>query len=208
MALWKKQSEVAQSSLTLCDPMDCSLPGSSVRGIFQAILLEWIAISFSRRSSQPMDWTQVSCIVDRCFTVWATREAVMFNSSLAVFQDCFSYLRSFLVLYEFQNCFFYFHKKNAIGGLTEARGWRFPANHTAPCQAAAFGEPVSPFCPPFHCCCFHTPLEYSSWLVSAYLTKGTDLCVAFELMCWDALGREDSRALSSILVMSVLCSFE
>ena len=67
-------SEVAQSWATLCDPMDCSLPGSSVHGIFQAIVLEWIAISFSRESSQPMAWTRVSYTVDRFFTVWATRE--------------------------------------------------------------------------------------------------------------------------------------
>ena len=62
-------SEVAQSCPTLCDPMDCSLPGSSVNGIFQAIVLEWIAISFSRGSAQPTDRTQVSRIVDRRFTV-------------------------------------------------------------------------------------------------------------------------------------------
>ena len=54
--------------------MDYSLPGSSVHGIFQAIVLEWIAISFSRGSSQARDQTQVSRIVDRRFTVWATRE--------------------------------------------------------------------------------------------------------------------------------------
>ena len=54
--------------------MDCSLPGSFVHGIFQAIVLEWIAISFSRVSSQPRDRTQVYHIVDRRFTVWATRE--------------------------------------------------------------------------------------------------------------------------------------
>ena len=45
------ESEVAQSCLTLCDPMDCSLPGFSVHGIFQARVLEWVAISFSRGSS-------------------------------------------------------------------------------------------------------------------------------------------------------------
>ena len=72
----ESESEVAQSCLTLCDPMDCSLPGSSVHGIFQAIVLEWTAISFSRGSSQPRDWTQVSYIVDRWFTVWATRKCV------------------------------------------------------------------------------------------------------------------------------------
>ena len=69
-----KESEVAQSCPTLCNPMDCSLPGSSVHGIFQARVLEWGAISFSRGSSRPRDRTQVSCIVGRRFTIWATRE--------------------------------------------------------------------------------------------------------------------------------------
>ena len=59
---------------TLCDPMDCSLRGSSIHGIFQARVLEWVAISFSRGSYQPRDWTWVSRIVGRRFTVWATRE--------------------------------------------------------------------------------------------------------------------------------------
>ena len=59
--------EVAQSWPTLCDHMDCSLPGSSVHGIFQARILEWAAISFSRGSSQPRDRTWVSHIVGRCF---------------------------------------------------------------------------------------------------------------------------------------------
>ena len=65
-----------KSCPTLRDPMDCSLPGSSAHGIFQARVLEWLAISFSRGSSQPMDQTQVSHIVGRCFTVWATREVL------------------------------------------------------------------------------------------------------------------------------------
>ena len=51
----------------------CSPPGFSVHGIFQARILEWVAVSFSRRPSWPRDWTQVSHIVGRCFTVWATR---------------------------------------------------------------------------------------------------------------------------------------
>ena len=67
-------NEVAQSCPTLHDPMDCSLPGFSIHGIFQARVLEWVAISFSRRSSQPRDWSWVSRIVGRHFTVWATRE--------------------------------------------------------------------------------------------------------------------------------------
>ena len=60
-------SEVAQSCPTFYDPMDCSLPGSSVYGILQARVLEWVAISFSRGSSQPRDRTRVSCIPGRCY---------------------------------------------------------------------------------------------------------------------------------------------
>ena len=56
---------VAQSCLTLCDPVDCSPPGSSVRGILQARILEWVVIPFSRRSSQPRDQTWVSCTAGR-----------------------------------------------------------------------------------------------------------------------------------------------
>ena len=51
--IYDTKSEIAQSCLTLCDLIDCSLPGPSVHGIFQAIVLEWMAISFSRGSSQP-----------------------------------------------------------------------------------------------------------------------------------------------------------
>ena len=75
-----KWSEVAQSCPTLCNPIACSLPGSSVHGIFQAIVLEWIAISFSRGSSPPRDWNRVSHIVCRRFTVWATRGVRIFTS--------------------------------------------------------------------------------------------------------------------------------
>ena len=72
-----KWSKFTQSCQTLCDPMDCSLQGSSIHGTFQARVLEWVAISFSRGSSWPRDRAQVSRIVGRCFTLWATREAPM-----------------------------------------------------------------------------------------------------------------------------------
>ena len=64
---------VAHSSLTLYNPMNCSLPGSSVFGISQSRILVWFAISFSRGSSHPKDQTQVSCTAGRFFTVGATR---------------------------------------------------------------------------------------------------------------------------------------
>ena len=67
--------KVSQSSLTFCDPVDCSLTAPSVHGILQATILEWIAVPFSRGSSQPRDWTQVYCIAGGFFTIWATREA-------------------------------------------------------------------------------------------------------------------------------------
>ena len=63
----ESESEVTRSCPTLCDPVDCSLPGSSVHGILQARILEWVAISFSRGSSQPRDRTRVSCIAGRRF---------------------------------------------------------------------------------------------------------------------------------------------
>ena len=66
---------VAQSCPTFWDPMDCSLSGSSVHGLLQARILEWVAIPFSRRSSQPRDWPRISHIAGRFFTIWATREA-------------------------------------------------------------------------------------------------------------------------------------
>ena len=64
--------------------MNSSQPGSSVHGIFQARILEWVAISFSRGSPQPRDWTQVSCTAGKFFTDWATREAenIMRNAGL------------------------------------------------------------------------------------------------------------------------------
>ena len=60
---------VSQLCLTLCNPMDCSLPGSSVHGILQARTLEWVAFPFSRGSSQPSDQARVSCIAGGFFTV-------------------------------------------------------------------------------------------------------------------------------------------
>ena len=78
--MWKVKVKVAQLCLTLCDPMDCI-----VYGILQARILEWVAVPFSRGSSQPRDQTQVSCIASRFFTSWATREAqYMYMTSLHI----------------------------------------------------------------------------------------------------------------------------
>ena len=66
---------VIQLCPTLCDPMDCSQPGSSVHGILQARILEWVAIPFFTVSLWPRGWTQVSCTAGRFFTIWDTRKA-------------------------------------------------------------------------------------------------------------------------------------
>ena len=71
---------VAQSCLTLCDPTGCSPPGSCVYGILQARILEWVDIAFSRGSSRPKNWTQVSCIAGKFFTIRATRKSCSLES--------------------------------------------------------------------------------------------------------------------------------
>ena len=70
-----KKVLAARSYLTVCNPMDCSPPGSSVHGILQERILVWTATPFSKGFFQPTDQTQVSCIPSKFFTVWATREA-------------------------------------------------------------------------------------------------------------------------------------
>ena len=71
---WGRQGNRSECQ-TFCDPMACSLPGSSIHRIFQARVLDRVTISFSRGSSWPKDWTQILCIAGRRFTIWATREA-------------------------------------------------------------------------------------------------------------------------------------
>ena len=87
----KESESEAPLCPTLCNPMDCNLPGSSIHGIFQARVLEWVAISPSRRSSQPRDWIWVSCIVGRHFRVWATREAIYIYIVMAHWDKRWSY---------------------------------------------------------------------------------------------------------------------
>ena len=72
---------VARSCLTLCDPVD-----SSVYGILQARILEWIAIPYSRASSWPRGRTRVSCIAGRFFTAWVTREVLFPDSSYRILE--------------------------------------------------------------------------------------------------------------------------
>ena len=104
----------------LCNIMDWGWPGSSVHGIFQARILEWVAIPFSRGSSWPRDQTWISHIAGSLFTVWATWEDYLFhychpieshcNPSLTLGQSLFiGFSVSALIL--FQDCFIYNYLK-------------------------------------------------------------------------------------------------
>ena len=83
---------VTQSCPTPCDPMDCSLPGSSVHGTVQARILEWVAMPSSRGSSWPRDGTWISCIVGWFLTVWTTRETLQGNTKELVLVVLFSWV--------------------------------------------------------------------------------------------------------------------
>ena len=76
----KKKKFVTQSWAILCNHLDYSSPGSSVHGILQARILEWVAILFSRGSSSCRDWTCISCIAGKFYTIWATEKALAGSS--------------------------------------------------------------------------------------------------------------------------------
>ena len=83
------------SRVRLCDSIDCNLPGSSVHGILHARILEWVAVPFSRESSQPRDQTQVSHIAGRSFNIWVTSEVVsgklQYSNKCAKLSGCVCY---------------------------------------------------------------------------------------------------------------------
>ena len=84
---------VAQSCPALCDPMDCSPPDSSVHGFFQARILEWVSISFSRGSSQLRDGSCISCLANGFFTTWTAWQEVqraqpLRGTVLVTFRNC------------------------------------------------------------------------------------------------------------------------
>ena len=83
---------------TLCDPMDYIPPDSSVQGTFQARILEWVTISFSRGSSQPRDWTCIPCIGRQILCHWATREA-QWDICRPVIQESWFFFFSFIFFF-------------------------------------------------------------------------------------------------------------
>ena len=130
----------SQSRTWLSDwtELNCSLPGSSVHGILQARILEWVVIFFSRGSSQPRDQIQVSCIAGRFFTIWAPREAHFINWSkfggaqiLDGSQPDLNQLKATLV-----------DRRVLVLRCTVPQGWRWLLFFLVP-------DLVYSFCPPF-----------------------------------------------------------
>ena len=78
--MWWLWCTVARSCTPLFNPMDCSSPGSSAHGIVQARVLEWVAIFSTRESSQPRDWTHVSCTAGRFFTAKPSGKSLLCDS--------------------------------------------------------------------------------------------------------------------------------
>ena len=113
---------VAQLCLTLCDPLDYSLPGFSAHGVFQAGVVEWVAIPFSKWSSQPRDWTWFSCITDIVFSVWATRVTLKLGFYLKKkFCKCFIvlviYLPNYISFIYYLPIFLTYHLKSEIWSI-------------------------------------------------------------------------------------------
>ena len=112
---------VTKSRPTLCDPMDCSLSGSSVHEISQAGILEWITISFSKGSSQPRDRTHISCMAGRFFTTeppGKTTKRYYQASNSGLFRNFLSFKRLFSVISSHAT------QRNSVGTGKDARSQR------------------------------------------------------------------------------------
>ena len=88
---------VVRSCPTLCDPVECSPPGSSVPGISQTRILKWVAITFPRGSSRPRDQTRVSHVAGRVFTIWASEQTLPVGKKRSKLK-CLSHTTSHLYL--------------------------------------------------------------------------------------------------------------
>ena len=115
--------------------MDCSSPGSSAHGILQVRILEWVVISFSRASSRPRDWTWVSCIAGRLFTILSHQGSPFWSVLLSISQTLHtcSYLTGL------------------VFGITLPRNLLFPDYHTTPVHLAHWynlSTPLHMFPPP------------------------------------------------------------
>ena len=115
------------SCLTVCDTTDYSLPGSSIHGIFQGRVLEWVAISFSRGSSRPRDWIQVSHTAGRHFTIWAIREAtISCKDGLNIGQKWYGPNRRPVLSVYWKDCCWSWNSNTLASWCKEQTHWKIP----------------------------------------------------------------------------------
>ena len=135
---------VAQLCLTPHDSMDCRLPGSFVHGIFQARILEWVAVSSFRGSSCLRDWTHVSCISwpgRQILYHWATWEALMYTCLGVCMLSCFSHVWLFTTLWTVA------HQAPLFSGFSQQECWsglRCPPPGDLPEPGIELTSPKSP----------------------------------------------------------------
>ena len=107
---WKWSCLVMSDSLR---PVDCSPPSSSIHGILQTRILEWVAISFSRGSSRPRDWTQVSHIVGKHFNLCATREALLLQEIFPIHRSNLGFMHCRQILYHLSHLPYNIHIRSS-----------------------------------------------------------------------------------------------
>ena len=159
--------------------MDCSPPGSSVHGISQMRILEWVAISFSRGSFWPRNWTQVSCIAGRFFTYRAMREDA--ESGIAMLIKCGLYSNSKLL-----HVLHYAQLENYLKVFWKIPGYKFQINKMLP-PSCIFARNV--YHSESHCqqaSAISWPFQKLHWLTSLehYLPCWKGHSPAYSTDCW------------------------
>ena len=130
----------AQSCLTLCDPLDCSPPGSSIHGILQARILEWVATSSSRGSSQPRDQTHVSCVS-------STGRWMLYH--WATWEDCI-YIYGLHIPLRFKLSIWFMNMLLAENIIDAWRGWMTVGRGRTGCFNLGARKKVARYCSVFH----------------------------------------------------------
>ena len=168
--------------------MDCSLPRSSVHGIFQARVLGWVAISFSKGSSRPRDRTRISLTVSTRFTVWATREVLPLKTSLVKRTECSVFQSGCifpLPIRSSTGCFTFslFSQRTWLGFWSKSyKNVRTLLTPKPPPHPAPHPVFILQACPVI----WQTPLEwsYQDWLPQWTPTPGKPVSLTLGVMCW------------------------
>ena len=165
-----KKYNIYISHVQLCDPMNCSPPGSSLHEILQTRILEWVAILFSRRFSWSRDWTWVSCTAARFLIVWATREAHIYVCVCVCVYVCV-----FINI-----CIYDQQPEQAMATQSSTLAWKIPwmeepgrlqsmesrrVGHDWTTSLSRIGEGNGN---PLQCSCLENPRDRGAWWAAVY----------------------------------------